>query len=130
MEHEQATVDSFIRRERQEQYRLRLRSNKTRQKFMNSHFHHMRDLDERFATRIEPRDQTPERIYELLQNQGAPERCYVISAMSDRDGEEADLRPALEEIVGVESGTFLSCIPGKLAYFEGEEPGERYILRR
>jgi hypothetical protein len=30
----------------------------------------------------------------------------------------------------MESGTFLSCIPGQLAYFEGEEAGERYILAR
>jgi len=25
---------------------------------------------------------------------------------------------------------FLSCIPGKLGYFEGEERNERYILER
>ena len=27
-------------------------------------------------------------------------------------------------------GTLLSCIEGKLAYYESEEPGERYILHR
>jgi len=27
-------------------------------------------------------------------------------------------------------GAFVSCIPGKLGYFESEEPGERYVLER
>jgi len=28
------------------------------------------------------------------------------------------------------NGTLLSCIPGRLGYFEGEDPGERYVLAR
>jgi hypothetical protein len=27
-------------------------------------------------------------------------------------------------------GTFVSCIPGRLAYFEAEGPGQRYVLER
>jgi len=27
-------------------------------------------------------------------------------------------------------GTFISCVSGVLAYFEGEEPAERYICHR
>jgi hypothetical protein len=130
MDHEPATIAAFIRPEKREQYLRRLGSAKTRQKFMNSHSHHMRDLDERFAFRIPPSEQTADRIYETLRGRGAPETCYVISAMSDRDGTEADLRAVLREVVGMESGTFLSCIPGQLAYFEAEEAGERYILAR
>jgi hypothetical protein len=53
-----------------------------------------------------------------------------MSASSDLDGQETDLRPALKEIVGWYDGTFLSCLPGRLGYFEGEEPNERYILER
>jgi len=33
-------------------------------------------------------------------------------------------------VVGWHDGTFISCIPGKLAYFEGEGLNERYILER
>ena len=40
------------------------------------------------------------------------------------------LHDALNDVVGSSDGTFVSCIPGKLAYFEGEEPNERYILER
>jgi len=39
-----------------------------------------------------------------------------------------ELAVALKEVVGRQMGTFLSCIPGKLAYFEDEDV--RYILER
>ena len=38
------------------------------------------------------------------------------------------LDEALEEIVGRSMGTFLSCIQGRLAYFEDED--QRWILER
>jgi hypothetical protein len=53
-----------------------------------------------------------------------------MSASSDLDGQEVDLRAALEDVVGYNDGTFISCIPGRLAYFEGEGPNERYVLER
>jgi len=37
---------------------------------------------------------------------------------------------ALGEVVGRQMGTFLSCIPGRLAYFEGEDMGFRWVLER
>lgn len=40
------------------------------------------------------------------------------------------LRDALRDTVGFGVGTFISCIVGQLAYFEGEEPGSRYICER
>jgi hypothetical protein len=127
---EEALVRAFIVPEKRQRYASRLALAKARQKFMNSHLFHMRDLDPRFATRINPADQHAAKIFEMLKSRGAPERCYVISASSDRDGTEADLQEALDEMVGFYDGTFLSCVPGKLAYFEGEEANERYILAR
>ena len=98
---------------------------------MNSHFFHMRDLDPRFAERIPPRDQNADAIYTMLRDRGAPETCYVMSGSSDLDGKTADLRETLIHVVdGGRDGTFVSCITGRLAYFDGEESGERYILAR
>jgi hypothetical protein len=37
---------------------------------------------------------------------------------------------ALKQIVGYEFGTIVNCVPGKLAYFEGEGPKHRFILER
>jgi len=141
MHHEEAIIRAFIAPDRRERYLSRLSSPKTRQKFMAKHFHHMADLDERYAERLDPGMPLVEferrgeahldKIYELLRSRGAPSRCYVMSASSDVDGQEVDLRAALEDVVGgYNDGTFLSCIPGRLASFEGEGPNERYVLER
>ena len=36
---------------------------------------------------------------------------------------------ALADVVGHNDGTFISCIPGRLAYFEGEGLNERHVLQ-
>jgi hypothetical protein len=41
-----------------------------------------------------------------------------------------ELHEVLEAVVGRFQGTFVSCIPGRLAYFEGERENDRYILER
>jgi hypothetical protein len=128
--HEEALVRAFIDPAKREQYLSRLMSSKARQKFILTHFPHMRDLDQRYAHRLEPRNADAETIYAELQRRGAPVHCYVLSAGTSLDGQEVPLHDALDDVVGSSDGTFVSCIPGKLAYFEGEEPNERYILER
>jgi hypothetical protein len=140
MNHEEAIIRAFIAPDRREQYLARLRSPKTRQKFMARHFHHMVDLDERYAKKLDPGMPLVEwekrsgahldKIEDLLRSRGAPSRCHVMSASSNLDGQEVDLRAALEDVVGHNDGTFISCIPGRLAYFEGEGSNERYVLQR
>jgi hypothetical protein len=58
---------------------------------------------------------------------GAPDTCAVIGG--ENDGKDMELLTALKQIVGYGTGTVLSCIPGKLAYFEGEVR-ERFLLVR
>jgi hypothetical protein len=58
---------------------------------------------------------------------GAPGTCHVIGG--ECDSEDMELLTALKQVVGYGTGTVLSCIPGKLAYFEGEIR-ERFLLVR
>jgi hypothetical protein len=52
----------------------------------------------------------------------------VISDDKEIDGIRMLITDALETILGRTSGTFLSCVPGLLAYFENEDG--RWILKR
>jgi hypothetical protein len=70
----------------------------------------------------------PSSLQKLLVEKGAGAKCWVISENSELDGKEIDLQTALKETIGYQMGTFISCIPGKLAYFEDEDG--RYILER
>ena len=61
---------------------------------------------------------------------GAPEICYAISTDAHLDGKTVTLRDAITRIIGAGHGTVLSCVPGHLGYFEGEDSGARYVLER
>ncbi len=105
-----------------------LASSKNRYKFTSKFDHHGRDYFIPECIRsIEPRYQNPPNIADILRAMGAPETCHVIGG--EHDGKDMELLTALKQIVGYGTGTVLSCIPGKLAYFEGEIR-ERFLLVR
>ena len=92
-----------------------------------AHFGH---LDPRWLVAVPPRDSHPAGVEAHLRAWGAPARCYVVSEDPGLDGRVLPLRAALEAVVGRGSAAFVSCVPGELAYFEDEEPWERYLLVR
>jgi hypothetical protein len=126
-EHERKLVSSFITQERQSRYPELLEKPKRRKDITRS-LAHFKHLDPRYIVPIAPREQHVPEILRLLKTKGAPENCYALSEDDELDGKEFVLSDARKEIVGRGIGTFLSCIPGKLAYFEDEE--DRWILER
>src|SRR6266550_7663490 len=58
-----------------------------------------------------------------------PGLCWLVSERSDWDGRQMPLAEALEAVVGTGFGTIISCIPGRLGYFEGEMPRDRNLLQ-
>jgi hypothetical protein len=64
-----------------------------------------------------------------LRERGAPAECYVFSENPEISGRMMPLRDAVTAVFSQNWGTFISCIPGRLAYFENEY-GERHILQR
>jgi hypothetical protein len=80
---------------------------------------------------IKPSQQHPDLIYAILRGLSAPDTCYLISEHTSFDGKETDLLAALKQIIGNGDGmgSVISCLPGRLGYFEGEWK-ERYILQK
>lgn len=137
-EHEQAMVKAFVVRGRQERFSSLLSSVRNRKKF-TSELAHFRWFDGRFATavpwKVDPSRklwdrhiQGIENVLRLLRSKAAGHTCWVISEDSKIDGQELPLESTLEDVIGSGMGTILSCIPGKLAYFEGED--DSLILAR
>ena len=137
-EHEQAMVKAFVVRGRQERFSSLLSSARNRKKF-TAELAHFRWFDGRFATAVARKVDPSRKLWArhiqgiqnvllLLRSRGAGQTCWVISEDSKIDGQEMPLESALEDVIGVGMGTILSCIPGKLAYFEGED--ESLLLAR
>jgi hypothetical protein len=129
MDHTEAVISAFIKPERAPRY-LALLSKRDGRAKLRAKLAHLADLDPRFARSVAGADATPEALERLLQAQGAPSVCYCLSENSELDNRELSLGDALRQVVGYGMGTFLSCLPGRLAYFEGEGPRERYLVRR
>ena len=130
IEHEAAFVRAFIIATKQERLRELLATPKRRRDVLRT-LYHFRDLDPRFMIKVPPAEQTAGGIEALLRARGAPELCYAISTDENLDGRTVTLRDAITRLIGVVGhGTLLSCVPGHLGYFEGEESGARYVLER
>jgi hypothetical protein len=140
IDHESAAIRAFVQRDKQERFLGFLANPKNRKKFTES-LAHFRWFDQRFAASLQWKvDQDPkltpwgkhvsgiENIYRLLKSKGAGRTCWAMSEDSEIDGMELDLREALEHVSGRQIGTILSCVPGKLAYFESED--ETLLLAR
>jgi hypothetical protein len=129
MNHESEFIRHFVNPKKRGRYLSLIETCKGRKKFLGV-LDHFDQLDTRYARLLPTGMQTIVQIEELLRQRGAPDRCHVISSNVDIDDREMLLSEALQETIGRGFGTVLSCIPGKLAYFEGEEPNQRYLLER
>ena len=126
---EKALFDSFIAPSKKRRY-IELVDTERGRKKIRLGLDHFADLDLRFCRRLNPSEQHFPNILQAPKKLGAPPRCYVISSGDELDGREMDLTEALKDTIGRGVGTFVSCVPGRLAYFESEERNERYICHR
>jgi hypothetical protein len=101
---------------------------KHRRKFTDE-LAHFKWLDDRFAHPIPPSiAHTSAELVQLLRKKGAGQTVWVISDDKVIDAKEMLLVDAMTHIWGKEIGTILSCVPGKLAFFAGEEMKSERLL--
>jgi hypothetical protein len=91
---------------------------------------HFSDLHRMYPTPVPTNQQSADALGAKIRVKGAPTECHVVSSDRTLDGRTLSLDAALAVVEGSEFGTFVSCLPGKLAYFHGETRDERYLLQR
>lgn len=128
-EHTVALIRAFVAPQRQDRYLGLLGSERGREKVRRS-LAHFDALDARFARRLSGAEQTPDGVARLLRDRGAPASCVLLAEDAALDGQTMSLDHALKAVVGRGMGAFVSCIAGRLGYFEGEAQNERYLLER
>lgn len=127
MNHEEAAIRAFVTPDRQDRYLVFLSNPKGRAKF-TAELAHFRALNIKYARTIPPNQQNAPSVAGLLRSKGAGSQCWVISEDPKVDARQMDLETALRATIGRGMGTIISCVPGRLAYFENED--SRYILER
>ena len=127
MNHEEELIKAFFVPTKRERYLEMIANPRKRKKFLLE-LSHFKALDPRYCFAVPKVEHTAEQIAAFLTRKGAMPSCRIMSEDSDLDGKELPLLEALKKVVGYQMGTFLSCVPGKLAYFEDED--DRWILVR
>lgn len=128
--HEQG-LSLFISREWRHRFRESLDQPQRRRKMLMQ-LYHFRHLDSRFREPVARRHQRSSHLLPILRRRGAPAECYLLSTDETLDGSMVTLSSALLRVVDADSfsATFISCIPGRLAYFHEEEEDNRCLLYR
>jgi hypothetical protein len=138
VEHEQAMIKAFVSRDKHERFLTFLSKAKSRKK-LTQELAHFRWFDPRFATgipwKVDPKlglwqrhVQGIENVHRLLKSKGAGKTCWALSADAALDGKELELESVLERVFDSDTGTILSCIPGRLGLFSGED--DKLLLAR
>ena len=92
--------------------------------------HHSVRLDPRFCQHLTGSEAFSGPVEAMLRKQGAPYNCYILAANGELDGREMPLGEALEQIIGRGDGAFVSCLPGRLGFYEYEDMKASYLLSR
>ena len=92
--------------------------------------HHSVRLDPRYCHHLTGSEAFSAPVEATLRKRGAPSTCYVLAANSDLDGRQMLLRDALSATIGMGNGAFVSCIPGRLGFYEYEDIKSSYLLSK
>jgi len=125
--HIEGLINSFIKPEKRDRYKnIFLKKDGMSQ--IIAGLYHMSDFNENYIIQISPQNHNYKDIYDLLIKNGATDNCYILSDNKDINEKEDKLLDVLEKIVGTGYIGIVSCIPGVLIYYEGED--ERYYLKK
>jgi hypothetical protein len=128
---ERKFIEAFATKDKRQRLLDFFASDKNRWKGLLELQHFHPDIiDSRRAERIPRSESSPDNISRRLKQKGAPAECYVFSNCKELDRRFMPLDDAIRETHGLGIGTVISCIPGELAFFEGELFPDEHILQR
>ncbi|MDQ0201977.1 hypothetical protein [Neobacillus ginsengisoli] len=131
---EEIIVKSFFNKRIRQRVLFELSTQNKRRHALHRLCHnYFETLRNEYMIEIPKPNSDPQEIVKIMKKYGAEDSCYSISLNEDIDGKELPLLTAIEEAVGYGMPSIVSCIPGKLVYFEtelvsGSPP--RFILKR
>jgi hypothetical protein len=131
LEREIQIVNSFIVAAKRERYVEFLKSMKGRSKFLHK-LYHFSDFEPDCVVELTRASDSAEGLIAELRRRGAADQCYVVSVVKELDRVIAPLEKIIREVFAsvVHEGTIVCCVPGRLAYYEGEAPHTRFILHK
>lgn len=130
IEFEQEIINLFVLEEKKERCLILLSTVKGRKKFRNKYLSNFQNiLNPHHMLKIPPDQHSYIDIHRLLKQRGELKTCYIFSQNAKIDGQTMKFEEALQSTIGLGLGTLLYFKEERLAYYESEEPGLRYIYQ-
>ena len=126
-EHERGFL-TFLAEPTRQRMQALLELGDKRRRDVRALLHHAVRFDSRLSQHLTGGDAFAGPVEALLRKAGATSECYVLAANTQLDGRVMRLREALDAIIGGGDGAFVSCIPGRLAFYEYAGTKSSYIL--
>ncbi len=123
-----AFVANFVMPSRRSRWRQLLGSKNGRERLRATLDHNV-DFDPKYLQPLEE-GSTADDAYYALSSKGAQDIVYAISSDPELDGTRPALAEIIESVVNGDTGTILISDPTKLAFFESEERGLRFLLAK
>jgi len=125
---EAQTLDAFVASRPRRERLIGALTTKKRWTELDEALSHEDLWDDRYVVALSHDEQNAESVAVILRERGAPATCRILGG--SRDGDELELREALNAVVGMLDACLVICVPGRLAYHESEDPGRRVVLAR
>lgn len=117
--HLEGFARSFVLKPKRDRLLELLRRRNGHARFV-AELHDLGRLDPRYARPVAHAHAFARPLFDLLCARGAPAECYVASESRDVDERTLPLAEALDRIVDSGAASIVSCIPGRLVWFEDE----------
>jgi hypothetical protein len=125
--HERLFIATFVDPSRRQRWAEFL-GNKGRRELFLTRLADSRDLIRSLMRPIEPSAKNAKQIIDQLNRWRIPDHCHIISQCKELDGCEMPVKEAINEVFGIGLGSVVSCLPGKIAYYDGEMPKDKWLL--
>ena len=126
---EEAFIDLFIKKDKQERYRFKLAGKKHRKEMLDSLNHHL-DFREDRALKLKACERNHDWILNSLKNVGTANACNLIADGCELDGERLDLEEGVNILLTNPWGTILICDQPRCAFYKEEDPGDMYLFQK
>lgn len=128
--HAREFINSFVSKDRKDRY-LALLNSKMGEKSLASHLAHLNSFNSEFIQTI-PKDSPINQIYFVYDFINKIDKnirkCYVISENKYISEKEMPIQGSIELVSGRAFSSIISFLPGKLAYYENESPGNGILF--
>ena len=129
-QHEELFIKHFIHRHRQHRWKEMFDDGNEGSVLHRLAHNYSTEIDPKYVLPIPKNEQSPDKIEKALRRYGKIDICWAMSEHDDHNKKSLPLKDALKDALEQGFVVIVSCIPGKLCFYQAEYAEQKYIIFR